>query len=64
MQSWGCIVNGPGEAKDADFGICGTGNKVSIFEKGEIKETFNKADIKKILNNYLKKYNISGDIND
>src|SRR5574344_1521128 len=60
----GCIVNGPGEAKDANFGICGTGNKVSIFEKGEVKETFDKADIKKILNNYLKKYNILGDFND
>jgi (E)-4-hydroxy-3-methylbut-2-enyl-diphosphate synthase len=32
----GCEVNGPGEAKSADYGIAG-GNGISlIFEKGEI----------------------------
>jgi len=31
----GCVVNGPGEAKDADIGIaCGKGKGV-IFKKGE-----------------------------
>ena len=31
----GCVVNGPGEAKDADVGIaCGKGKGV-IFKKGE-----------------------------
>jgi (E)-4-hydroxy-3-methylbut-2-enyl-diphosphate synthase len=35
----GCIVNGPGEAKDADVGIaCGKGNGV-IFRKGRIVRT-------------------------
>ena len=34
----GCIVNGPGEAREADFGIaCGKGYGV-IFQKGEIIE--------------------------
>ena len=34
----GCVVNGPGEAKEADFGIaCGKGHGV-IFKKGEIIE--------------------------
>jgi (E)-4-hydroxy-3-methylbut-2-enyl-diphosphate synthase len=31
----GCIVNGPGEAKDADLGIAGSKRgKVSLFKKG------------------------------
>jgi len=35
----GCIVNGPGEAKDADVGIaCGKG-KGAIFKKGEVVGT-------------------------
>jgi (E)-4-hydroxy-3-methylbut-2-enyl-diphosphate synthase len=35
----GCIVNGPGEAKDADVGIaCGKG-KGAIFKKGEVVST-------------------------
>jgi (E)-4-hydroxy-3-methylbut-2-enyl-diphosphate synthase len=32
----GCIVNGPGEAKDADVGIaCGKG-RGAIFKKGKV----------------------------
>jgi (E)-4-hydroxy-3-methylbut-2-enyl-diphosphate synthase len=37
----GCVVNGPGEARDADVGIaCGKGKGV-IFRKGEIVNTTN-----------------------
>ena len=32
----GCVVNGPGEAKDADIGIAGGINEVLLFKKGEI----------------------------
>ena len=32
----GCVVNGPGEAKHADFGIAGGINEGYIFKKGEI----------------------------
>ena len=32
----GCIVNGPGEARDADFGIAGGRGEGLWFEKGEI----------------------------
>ncbi len=35
----GCVVNGPGEAKDADIGIAGGGDKAVIFEKGEVTAT-------------------------
>ena len=31
----GCVVNGPGEAREADLGIAGAGDgKVMLFEKG------------------------------
>ncbi|MDD4569036.1 MAG: flavodoxin-dependent (E)-4-hydroxy-3-methylbut-2-enyl-diphosphate synthase [Tepidanaerobacteraceae bacterium] len=35
----GCIVNGPGEAREADIGIAGGKKKVAIFKKGEIIKT-------------------------
>ena len=31
----GCVVNGPGEAKDADLGIAGGSGSCLIFKKGE-----------------------------
>ncbi len=35
----GCIVNGPGEMADADYGYVGTGKKlVSIYKKHEVVE--------------------------
>ena len=40
----GCVVNGPGEAKDADVGIaCGKG-KGAIFKKGEVVGTSEEKD--------------------
>jgi (E)-4-hydroxy-3-methylbut-2-enyl-diphosphate synthase len=35
----GCIVNGPGEAKDADVGIAGGKGKGAIFRKGKVMGT-------------------------
>jgi (E)-4-hydroxy-3-methylbut-2-enyl-diphosphate synthase len=32
----GCIVNGPGEAKDADIGIAGGVGEAVLFRRGEI----------------------------
>ena len=32
----GCVVNGPGEAKEADIGIAGGDGCGLIFSKGEI----------------------------
>ncbi len=31
----GCVVNGPGEAKEADIGVAGAGEKAVLFAKGE-----------------------------
>lgn len=43
----GCVVNGPGEAKHADIGITGIGDKVYIFKHGEISKTvpLSEADV-------------------
>ena len=32
----GCVVNGPGEAREADFGIAGGRGEGLLFRKGEI----------------------------
>ena len=32
----GCVVNGPGEAREADIGIAGGVGEVLLFKKGEI----------------------------
>jgi (E)-4-hydroxy-3-methylbut-2-enyl-diphosphate synthase len=45
----GCIVNGPGEAKDADIGIaCGKG-KAILFRKGKQIKTIEEKDFIKML---------------
>ena len=36
IATMGCPVNGPGEAKSADFGIAGAIGEGYIFRKGEI----------------------------
>ena len=36
----GCVVNGPGEAREADYGIAGGKGKGLLFRKGEILGTF------------------------
>ncbi len=41
----GCPVNGPGEAKHADFGIAGAINEGYIFRKGEIVARVPESDL-------------------
>ena len=36
IATMGCVVNGPGEARHADFGIAGGINEGYVFKKGEI----------------------------
>ena len=36
----GCVVNGPGEARHADLGITGAGDKVIIFREGKMLTSF------------------------
>lgn len=41
----GCIVNGPGEARDADIGIAGGKGEGLIFKKGEILRKIPESEI-------------------
>ncbi|MDR2552501.1 MAG: (E)-4-hydroxy-3-methylbut-2-enyl-diphosphate synthase [Treponema sp.] len=43
----GCAVNGPGEARHADLGITGAGNKVLIFAHGRIVRIVDAAEADK-----------------
>lgn len=44
----GCVVNGPGEAKEADIGIAGGRSHSLIFKKGEIIGKYNNDEVKDI----------------
>ena len=41
----GCVVNGPGEAREADLGITGGNGKAVIFRKGEVIRTVPENDV-------------------
>lgn len=45
----GCVVNGPGEAKEADIGVAGGDGCGVIFKKGEILRKVNEDEIVKAL---------------
>lgn len=49
----GCPVNGPGEAKHADFGIAGAIGEGYIFKKGEIVARVPEADLINSLENII-----------
>ncbi len=52
----GCVVNGPGEAKDADIGIaCGQGKAV-LFKKGKKVKTIEEADFIRVLMNEVARF--------
>ncbi len=41
----GCVVNGPGEAKEADLGLAGGNGKVVFFKKGEVYRTVDSSNV-------------------
>lgn len=41
----GCVVNGPGESRDADVGLAAGNSKGVIFRKGKIVKTVAEADM-------------------
>jgi (E)-4-hydroxy-3-methylbut-2-enyl-diphosphate synthase len=51
----GCVVNGPGEARHADLGITGAGNKVLLFRHGEVLRTIDAADADRAFREELEK---------
>ena len=52
----GCVVNGPGEAREADIGIAGGIGEAILFKKGEIVRKINENDIVETLINEVKNY--------
>lgn len=45
----GCVVNGPGEAREADLGVASGNGKGQIFVKGEVIKTVPESEIVKTL---------------
>ncbi len=41
----GCVVNGPGEAREADLGVASGNGKGQIFVKGEVVKTVPESQI-------------------
>jgi (E)-4-hydroxy-3-methylbut-2-enyl-diphosphate synthase len=45
----GCVVNGPGEAKEADIGIAGGKGVGVLFKKGQIVTKIREKDFANVL---------------
>ena len=51
----GCVVNGPGEAREADLGICGGVGEALLIAHGEVLRKIPEEQIISVLINELKK---------
>lgn len=56
----GCVVNGPGEARQADIGIAGGNGVGIIFKKGEIWKKVDEKDLLEVFVGELKKMEEEG----
>lgn len=54
----GCVVNGPGEAKEADLGIAAGKGKGMIFKRGEMLRTVSEAEMVDALIEEIDKWEI------
>jgi (E)-4-hydroxy-3-methylbut-2-enyl-diphosphate synthase len=45
----GCVVNGPGEAKEADIGIAGGDGVGILFSKGKVIQKFPQENLVDVL---------------
>ncbi len=52
----GCVVNGPGEAKEADIGIAGAEGKGILFRKGKVIKKFPQDKLAQVLLEEVEKY--------
>jgi (E)-4-hydroxy-3-methylbut-2-enyl-diphosphate synthase len=41
----GCVVNGPGEAREADVGIAGGKGSAALFAKGQVLRTVSEEEM-------------------
>ncbi|MEE4022733.1 flavodoxin-dependent (E)-4-hydroxy-3-methylbut-2-enyl-diphosphate synthase [Gordonia sp. PKS22-38] len=61
----GCVVNGPGEAREADLGVASGNGKGQIFVKGEVIKTVPEAEIvETLIDEALRIAGESGDTGD
>ena len=52
----GCVVNGPGEAREAELGICGGKGEGLIIKKGEVIKKAAEAELLDAFKAELDKY--------
>jgi (E)-4-hydroxy-3-methylbut-2-enyl-diphosphate synthase len=52
----GCVVNGPGEAREADFGIAGGKGRGILFKKGEIAKKVKEEELLDVLVKEIEDY--------
>lgn len=45
----GCVVNGPGEAREADFGLAGGDGRAALFKRGQVVATVPEAEMVRAL---------------
>ncbi len=50
----GCVVNGPGEAKEADIGIAGGRGMGVLFKKGKIIKKLKEGELTSALINEIR----------
>ena len=50
----GCVVNGPGEAREADFGIAGGKGIGLVFKKGKVVKKAKDEELLDILTELVK----------
>ena len=53
----GCVVNGPGEAKEADIGIAGGVGEGLLIKKGEVVRKVPEAELLSVLREELLHWN-------
>jgi (E)-4-hydroxy-3-methylbut-2-enyl-diphosphate synthase len=52
----GCVVNGPGEAKEVDIGIAGGDGTGVLFRKGKVIKKFPEEKLVDVLLDEIEKY--------
>jgi len=56
----GCVVNGPGEARDADIGLAGGKGRAVLFKKGQVFRTVDESEMVSVFLEELRKVALDG----
>jgi (E)-4-hydroxy-3-methylbut-2-enyl-diphosphate synthase len=60
----GCVVNGPGEAREADIGIAGAGGSGVLFRKGKVVKKFAQEKLVEVLLAEVEKFETNRKVRD